>query len=285
MSRLENQEDSNSSEPINEYFLDEQVLKCNEIMEVRWYADLANFLASGIIHSDFTYHQRKRFLHEFKSYFWEEPYLLKKCVEQMIRRCVANKEIEKILFHCHNSPRGGHFGGSITATKVLQSEFYWLTLFKDCHEYVSKCDRFQRVGNLSKRSEMPLNNIIEVELFDVWGIDFTGLFPPSYGNSYIFVAVDYVSKWVEVGAYPTNDVKVVLLFLHKHIFMHFGIPRAIISDEGSHFMNKWFSALLNTMFVIRYHPQINGQAEFSNRIIKSVLETIVNPNMKDWSKD
>ena len=81
---------------------------------------------------------------------------------------------------------------------------------------------------------MPLTNILEVELFDVWGIDFMGPFPPSYGNLYILVAVDYVSKWVEAAAYPTNDAKVVMRFLHKHVFTRFGTPRAIISDEGTH---------------------------------------------------
>ena len=60
---------------------------------------------------------------------------------------------------------------------------------------------------------MHLNNILEVELFDVWGIDFMGPFTPSYGNLYILVVVDYVSKWVEAAAFPTNDSKVVIKFL------------------------------------------------------------------------
>ena len=86
---------------------------------------------------------------------------------------------------------------------------------------------------------MPLTNIIEVELFDVWGIDFMGPFPSSFNNKYILLAVDYVSKWVEAAATPTNDGKVVLKFLHKHIFTRFGTPRAIISDEGSSPLKVW----------------------------------------------
>ena len=65
---------------------------------------------------------------------------------------------------------------------------------------------------------MPLTNILEIELFDVWGIDFLGPFPPSYGKKYILVAMDYVSKWVEAEAYPANDAKVVMRFLYKHLF-------------------------------------------------------------------
>jgi len=48
---------------------------------------------------------------------------------------------------------------------------------------------------MSKRNEMPLQSILEVEVFDCWGIDFVGPFPSSYSNEYILVAVDYVSKW------------------------------------------------------------------------------------------
>ena len=85
---------------------------------------------------------------------------------------------------------------------------------------------------------MPLNNIIVCELFDVWSIDFMGPFPSSYNNVYIFVAVDYVSKWVEAVALPNNNAGVVIKFLKKNIFTCFGTPRAIISNGGSHFYNK-----------------------------------------------
>ena len=60
--------------------------------------------------------------------------------------------------------------------------------------HAKSCDRCQRVGNISKRDEMPLTNNLVIEVFDVWGIDFMGHFPISLGNSYILVAMDYVSK-------------------------------------------------------------------------------------------
>ncbi|XP_055814545.1 protein NRT1/ PTR FAMILY 8.3-like [Solanum dulcamara] len=85
---------------------------------------------------------------------------------------------------------------------------------------------------------MSLHNILEVEIFNVWGIDFMGPFPPSNGNQYILMVVYYVSKWVEAVALPTNDSKVVLKFLKKHFFTRFGTLRAIISDGGKHFINQ-----------------------------------------------
>ena len=89
----------------------------------------------------------------------------------MIRRCVTRNEAKNILWHCHNSPYGGHFNGQRAAAKVLQSGFYWPTLFKDAHEHVHKCDSCQRTEAITRRHEMPLQNIQEIEIFDCWGID------------------------------------------------------------------------------------------------------------------
>ena len=71
--------------------------------------------------------------------------------------------------HCHSLDVGGHFGATKRASKVLQSGFWWPTLFKDAKEFVLICDRCQRMGNISWKHEMPLKGILEVELFDVWG--------------------------------------------------------------------------------------------------------------------
>ncbi|XP_058185723.1 uncharacterized protein LOC131302946 [Rhododendron vialii] len=126
------------------------------------------------------------------------------------------------------------------------------------------------------------------QMFDVWGIDFMGPFPCSHGNAYILVAVDYVSKWVEAVATKTNDHKVVVKFLQSNIFTRFGYPRAIISDEGTHFLNKHFATLVRKYSITHkvatpYHPQTSGQVEVSNREIKRILEKTVRPDRKDWS--
>ena len=136
---------------------------------------------------------------------------------------------------------------------------------------------------------MSLTNILKVELINVWGIDFMGPFPSSYGHKYILLAVEYVSKWVEAIPTITCDAKVVLRFSRSNIFSRFGTPRAVISDEGSHFYNKLFASLLAKYGVkhrvsLAYHPQSNGQAKVSNREIKKILEKTVNMTRKDWAK-
>ncbi|GJV53197.1 reverse transcriptase domain-containing protein [Tanacetum coccineum] len=132
---------------------------------------------------------------------------------------------------------------------------------------------------------MPQNSIQVCEIFDVWGIDFMGPFPSSKGNKYILVAVDYLSKWVEAKALPTNDARVVCKFL-KSLFARFGAPRAIISDRGTHFCNDQFAKVMLKYGVTHrlstaYHPTspvTNGRVEVSNRGLKRILERTVGEN-------
>ena len=141
---------------------------------------------------------------------------------------------------------------------------------------------------MSRKQELPLNPILVIELFDVWGIDFIGPFVSSHGMKYILVAVDYVSKWVDYIALANNEGKSVTMFLKKNIFSRFCTPRAIISDGGSHFCNKSFKGLLEKYGVRHnvttpYHSQTIGLVEVSNTEIKQILSKIVNASRTDWS--
>ena len=183
---------------------------------------------------------------------------------------MPEEEQQGILSHCHESACGGHFTSQKTAMKVLQSGFYWPSLFKDAHTICHEFYKFQRLGKISRRHMMPLNPILVVDLFDDWGIDFMRPFPSSFGYVYILVGVDYVSKWVEAVPCRAAYHKVVLKFLKENIFSRFGVPKSIISDGGSHFSKKPFENLLTKYGVKHkvttpYHPQTSGQVELTNR--------------------
>ncbi|GJZ13475.1 reverse transcriptase domain-containing protein [Tanacetum coccineum] len=201
-----------------------------------WFADF--FVIKGM-----SSQQKRKFFKDVKHYFWDDPILFKICANQVIRRCVHGKEAFDILEACHNGPTGGHHGANLTAKKVFDAGFFWPMIYKDGHKLVKNCDSCQRQGKISQRDEMPQNSIQVCEIFDVWGIDFMGSFPSSRGNKYILVAVDYLSKWVEAKALPTNDARVVCKFL-KTLFSRFSAPRAIISDRRTPFCNDQFAKVM-----------------------------------------
>ena len=141
-----------------------------------------------------------------------------------------------------------HLGIQRTARKVLDCGFYWPTIFKDAWKICSTCEPCQRAGGSpSWRQQMPQQPMLFCEVFDVWGIDFLGPFPVSFGFAYILLAVDYHSKWVEAKLTKTNDAKVVVDFVRYNFFCRFGIPRAIVSDQGTHFCNRSMYALLKKL--------------------------------------
>ena len=123
---------------------------------------------------------------------------------------MPNNEFSSVISFCHSKACGGHFSAKKTAAKILQCGFYWPFLFKDTHEFCKACEHCQKLGEITYRNMMPLNPILIIEIFDCWGIDFMGPFPYSFGNLYILVAVDYVSKWIE--AVPCKKKMIIKLF-------------------------------------------------------------------------
>ncbi|GJV74614.1 reverse transcriptase domain-containing protein [Tanacetum coccineum] len=234
-----------------------------------------------------SHDNQRKFFKDVKHYFWDDPYLFRICADQIIRRCVFGQEALEILKACHEGPTGGHHSANITARKVFDAGFFWPTIYQDAHSMIKSYDACQRQGKISHRDEMPQNAIQVCEIFDVWGINFMGPFPSSRGNKYILVAVDYLSKWVEAKALPTNDARVVVKIL-KSLFSRFGAPRAIISDRGTHFCNDKFDKVMSKYGVTHrlstaYHPQTSGQVEVTNRGLKRILERTVGENRASWS--
>ncbi|GKC71136.1 reverse transcriptase domain-containing protein, partial [Tanacetum coccineum] len=173
-----------------------------------WFADFTNYHAGNFIVKGMSSQQKNKFFKGVKHYFWDDPFLFKIYVDQVIRRCVSGQEAFDIHKACHSGPIGGHYDANYTAKKIFDSGFYWPTIYKDAHDFVTRCD-----------------------------IYFMGPFSSSRGNKYILMAVDYLSKWVEVKALPTNDARVVCKFL-KSLFSRFGAPRAIISDHRNVQLNE-----------------------------------------------
>ncbi|GJS23915.1 reverse transcriptase domain-containing protein [Tanacetum coccineum] len=120
-----------------------------------WFADFANYHAGNFVIKGMSSQQKRKFFKDVKHYFWDDPFLFKICTDQVIRRCVHDKEALDILEAFHNGPTGGHHGANYTAKKIFNSGFYWPTIYKDAHDFVTRCDICQRQGKISQRDEMP----------------------------------------------------------------------------------------------------------------------------------
>ncbi|GJQ92947.1 reverse transcriptase domain-containing protein [Tanacetum coccineum] len=160
LSRLENpHQDKLENKEINEAFpLETLGSVALQDQSTPWFADFANYHAGKFVIKGMTSQQKNKFFKDVKHYFWDDPFLFKILV-QVIRRCVSGQEALDILKACHSGPTGGHYGANYTARKVFDSGFYWPTIYKDAHDFVTRCDICQRQGKITQRDEMPQNSI------------------------------------------------------------------------------------------------------------------------------
>jgi hypothetical protein len=154
-------------------------------------------------------------------------------------------------------------------------------MYDDAKSFVRRCSRHQKHGNINVRDAMPLTLNLQIDIIDVWGINFMGPFLNSEGCEYILVVVNYVSKWIEALPCRATDAMHLKRMLHEVIFLRYGVPQIVISDGGSHFIDRTFWKALTEVGVdhriaIPYHPQMSSQAERSNKQIKNILQKMVN---------
>ncbi|GJT93218.1 reverse transcriptase domain-containing protein [Tanacetum coccineum] len=154
LSRLENPHQNEfENKEITETFPLETRAVCSSVLIVPLVADFANYHAGNFIVKGMSSQQKNKFFKDVKHYFWDDPFLFKICADQVIRRCVSGQEAFDILKACHSGPTGGHYGANYTAKKVFDSGFYWPTIYKDAHDFVTRCDICQRQGKISANVE------------------------------------------------------------------------------------------------------------------------------------
>ncbi|KAL3678283.1 hypothetical protein R1sor_021239 [Riccia sorocarpa] len=258
------------------------------LLKEGWQSPLRYFLANGELPEDTPYHLKRRITKKIKQYTLIHGELYKRGVDQILRRCVNEEDVLKIMEEAHEGPSGGHGAGEATAQKILHTGLWWPTLFKDCHTHVKSCDECQR--SLTLKEGMPLKPIYPIGIFQRWGLDFIGPIKPATwptGRRYIITATDYTTKWIEAECYRTNDKKVTAKFIYENIITRFGVPLEFVSDQGGHFLNGVMEELtthyqIKHRFSTAYYPQCNGQAESTNKILISALRKLVEKHRHNW---
>jgi hypothetical protein len=143
-------------------------------------------------------------------------------------------------------------------------------MYEDTKNFIQRCISCQKHENINTRDAMPLTNNLQIELFDVWRINYMGPFLKSKNCEYILVAVDYVSKWVEAMPRKNADARHSKKMFEEIIFPRFGMLRMVISDGGTRFTDRKFHLYLKDHGIRHnvatpYHPQTSGQVETSNK--------------------
>lgn len=198
------------------------------------------------------------------------------------RQVVKPSERKALLLKNHDDPLSAHGGFFKTVDRIKRS-FYWPGMDADIREYVSKCETCKACKPTNRIQRAPMGNLREpTRPFEIIYIDFVGPLPRSKsGHAYMLVIVDAFSKFVHIHPMRTATTLATIKCLREHIFLTFGTPRYLISDNGSQFIATKFKSFLEefgitTWYTARYHPQANA-AEAANKTI----ETAIRAYLKD----
>ncbi|MCO5600411.1 hypothetical protein L7F22_054523 [Adiantum nelumboides] len=255
-----------------------------------WSEKIVNFLVNGFPPKELRKDVAQKLIKECEPYSLIAGTLYKLGKDDILRRCAREDEYLYILQEAHMGVAGGHFSGELTARKVLQSGYWWPTLFKDASLFAKGCDECQRYKTTQRKNRMPLHPIKVTQPFQKWGLDFVGPISSAARNTqsrYIIVATDYVTKWAEAKASRKADAITTAKFLFENIIAQFGCPFEIVSDNGTHFINEVIKELTSNFMISHhkstpYYPQANGQAESTNKTLISVLTKTVEAHRTDW---
>ena len=196
-----------------------------------------------------------------------------------ILKCIAGKDADYVLREVHEGICGSHIGARALAGKVLRQGYYWPIILRDTTDLVRRCKICQEHAKVSRLPSEPLKSIISPWPFQQWGLDILG--PLSIGKGqckFIIVAVDYFTKWVEAETLATITEQKIRNFVWCAIICRFGLPRALVSDNGKQFDNAKFRDFCAELGIKNYysssaHPQSNGQEEVTIRTLKALFKT------------
>ena len=169
--------------------------------------------------------------HKLYKRFYSGPYLL----------CTHLEASELRLEELHEGICGSYTGGRSLSRRAITQGYWWPSMQKETKEYAKKCDQCQRFALNIHQPRGVLNPLSSPRLFAQWSLDIVGPFPKAVGNKrYLLVGTDYFTKWVEVK--PLANIKDVdaKKFIWKNIVTRFGVPHALVSDNGLQFNSKAF---------------------------------------------
>ncbi|GMP78570.1 hypothetical protein CsSME_00034472 [Camellia sinensis var. sinensis] len=219
-------------------------------------------------------------------FFLQEGQLFRHGFDGKPLRCLSGAEIHKVLELAHGPE---HQGGAKLFQHLLHIGYYWPTMEADAKIYAKRCKPCQLHGNLIHAPATDLHSSSSPWPFHTWAMDLIGpISPPSKGHIWIVAATETYTKWVEAIPLKKATGAAVSNFIREFIICRFGIPRVILSDNGTPFVNCQVGKLLVSYDITHhkstpYYPQGNGQAEATNKTLLRILSRTLKDYQRDWA--
>ncbi|XP_027178013.1 uncharacterized protein LOC113777173 [Coffea eugenioides] len=253
-----------------------------------WYNDIKEFIRTGSYPPETTAND-KGFLRRMASkFFLNGEVLYKRCSDLNLLRCIDEDEAQYMMQEVHSGVCGPHMNGYLLAKKIMKIGYFWLTMKRDCMDFVRRCIKCQMHGDVIRAPPTELHSMIAPWPCSIWGMDVIGTIDPpaSNGHRFILVAIEYFTKWVEAESFKHVTKKVVANFLRDHIICRFGVPETLITDNAKNLNNDVVDGLCE-QFKIKhrnsaiYRPQMNGAVEAANKNLKKIIRKMTERH-RDW---
>ena len=257
--------------------------------EPSWMTPIISYLLSGQLPEDKN--EARRIKAKAARFTLYNNQLYKRSYSGPLLRCVSPIEVKYILTELHEGECGNHSGARSLANRALTTGYYWPTMRADSKEFVQKCDPCQRHSNVSHLPAEKLHSTIAPWPFMKWGMDIVGKLPTAPGQRVFMLAVtDYFTKWVEAEAYKQVRDRDVKNFIWRHVICRFGVPKEIVTDNGSQFISREFQDFceewgIKLTFSTPRYPQANGQAEATNKTIMNSLKKRLTQAKGAWADE
>ena len=258
-------------------------------VEPNWMTPIATYLTNGQLPEDRN--EARRVRTKAARFTLHDGQLYKRSYSGPLLRCVNPNEVKYILTELHEGECGNHSGARSLANRALTTGYYWPTMRIDSKDFVQRCDPCQRHSKVSHVPPEKLHSTIAPWPFMKWGMDIVGKLPTAPGQRVFMLAVtDYFTKWVEAEAFKQVRDREVKNFIWKHVICRFGVPKEIVTDNGSQFISHDFQDFcmewgIKLTFSTPRYPQANGQAEATNKTIVSSLKKRLTQAKGAWADE
>jgi ribonuclease HI len=270
--------------------IERAVLAISPVHSEDWRTEIISFLQGNCLSDDEAYN--KRMEARTRPYVIIEGELYKHGVCSPLLKCLSRAEGIELMKEIHAGLCGSHIGSRPLLGNVFRQGFYWPKAASDATELVQKCENCQKCARDQKQPSSLTQLIQPTWPLQRWGLDLLGPLPPAQGNlKYVVVAVEYFSKWIEAKPLATKTSVTVQKFFWQNIVCRFGVPKAIIVDNGTQFDAETFKDFCDQIstkihFASIRHLESNELVERANDIIMTgIMKLIFNQPRGKWPNE